>query len=140
MFLKVVLSMLSINQVSIGEGRFKLEATITKTQDGINIYLGGGEKTHIGTVVLCQPRESLKQDGSRSVTTSILNIVGHKDDDIAKPIAEKLCLNLNERIVISAGVHIEKATEAEIQKLLEMGKRLTEKIIESIEREGNDNA
>lgn len=132
--------MLNVNHVSIGEGRFKLEAIITNTQEGVNIYLGGGEKTHIGTVVLCQPRESLKQDGSRSVTTSVLNILGHKDDDIAKPIAEILCRCLNEKIVVSAGVHIENATAAEIQALLELGNRLAENIIESIEREGQENA
>ena len=102
---------------------------MTKTQDGVNIYIGGGEKSHIGTIVVSQPRCSLKGDGSISCTTSVYNLVGHKDDGIAIPLAEELCRKINQVVVVSAGVHVENAASKDIEKLIKNGEELTAKLL-----------
>ncbi|AYO32021.1 hypothetical protein D2962_16725 [Biomaibacter acetigenes] len=112
-----------------GEGKFYLEAVITVTQEGINIYLGGGEKPHIGSVAVSQPRPSLKGDGSISCTTSVLNLLGHKDDGLAVPLAEKLCKKLKQTVVVTAGVHIDNATMDDIQRFKDNCKILCENIV-----------
>lgn len=111
-----------------GEGKFSLEAVVTVTKEGINVYLGGGEKPHIGTVALSQPRPSLKGDGSVSCTTSVLNLLGHKDDGLAVPLAEELCKTLKQTIVVTAGVHIENATIEDIKKIDDYCKLLCQNI------------
>lgn len=124
--------MAAIHRACAGEGKYSLEAVVVQCEDGLSIYLGGGEKPHVGTVVLSQPRRSLTKDGSLSYTTSVLNILGHMDDSLARPMAEKLCSLLNCNVVVTAGVHIDNATPEEISKLLEMAKKLTDKILDIV--------
>lgn len=102
---------------TINEGKYSLEAVVVITGDGINIYLGGGEKPHLGTVVISQPRPSLKGDGTISCTTSVFNFMHHKDDGLAVPLAELICKSMNTPVVVTAGVHIDSATGDDIDKL-----------------------
>ncbi|MDN5302141.1 MAG: hypothetical protein PWQ60_1655 [Thermoanaerobacteraceae bacterium] len=111
-----------------GEGKFSLEAVVTVTQEGVNIYLGGGERPHIGSVAVSQPRSSLKGDGGISCTTSVLNLLGHKDDCLAVPMAEELCRRLKQTVVVTAGVHIDNATAEDIQRFKDYCKILCENI------------
>jgi hypothetical protein len=99
-----------------GEGALRLEAVAVQCDDGVSVYLGGGSQSHIGAVVLCQPRPSLKQDGSLSATASVMNILGHKDDGLAQPLARALCLASGRTVAVTAGVHIDGATTEDIGK------------------------
>ncbi len=124
--------MYSTFHVTIGEGALSLKSTIIKTQDGINIYIGGGKKTHIGTTVISQPRSSLTGDGSTSCTTSVINVIGHKDDKIAIPVAEEICKHFKETTVVTAGIHIDKATLEVIDILKWHGTQIIPLIIEKL--------
>ena len=90
---------------------------VVQTISGLNIYLGGGEEPHIGTVAVSIPRPSLTGDGSTSCTTSVFNLISHKDDVLAIPLAEELSRQLNQVVVVTAGMHIEKATTEEITRI-----------------------
>ena len=111
---------IKLNQVfceCVNDGKYTIESVIVKTISGVNIYLGGGEESHIGTVVISIPRPSLTGDGSISCTTSLFNLISHKDDILAVPLAEELAKQLNQVVVVSAGVHIERATSEEITRI-----------------------
>jgi len=112
------------------EARFMMKAVISFTSGGINIYLGGGESPHIGTVVISQPRPSLRESGVTSCTTSVFNLLGHKDDEIAIPMAEKICKNTNRVVVVTAGIHIDHATTEDIDRLKMASSELTQKILQ----------
>lgn len=71
----------------IKDGKYSLQAVITKTNGGLSVYLGGGDEPHIGTVAISQPRLSQKGDGSISCTTSVINLLHHKDDTLAVPLS-----------------------------------------------------
>lgn len=114
------------------DGKYSLEAVITQTRDGLNIYLGGGEEPHIGSVVISQPRPSLTGDGRVSCTTSVYNFIGHKDDGVGVLLAEDLCRSLNQVIVVTAGVHIEKAREEDLRRFRENLDKLTGQILQAI--------
>jgi len=116
-----------------GSGKHVIEAVVTRTCEGINIYIGGGEKSHIGAIVVSQPRYSLKGDGTISCTTSVFNIVGHKDDIIAIPLAEKLCKKTGQVVVVCAGFHVDNATLEDIKKLEKNGEELTEKLLKKFD-------
>jgi len=117
--------MLKVHQVTAGQGRYKMEAIATQSEEGLNVYLGGGEKPHIGTIVLCQPRPSIKLDGSLSQTTSVINLLGHKDDGVGVPMAQSLCLALRTPVVVTAGVHISDAKAEEITAMQKVAEELT---------------
>jgi hypothetical protein len=103
--------------VDVADGRHSLQAVVNTTLDGLNIYLGGGESPHIGTVAISQPRPSLRGDGTISCTTSVFNLLAHKDDSLAIPLAEILCKKLNQVVVVTAGVHIDKADDGDIARV-----------------------
>lgn len=120
-----------INQVyeTYEDGIYSLRVLIMNTNDGILLYVEGGEKPHLGTVVISQPRPSLKGDNNMSCTTSILNRLSHKDDLIIVPLAEAVCLKMNSFVVASGGVHISNAKEFQIKRLIKNMKALTETIL-----------
>ncbi|MCR4430891.1 MAG: proteasome assembly chaperone 4 family protein [Tepidanaerobacteraceae bacterium] len=117
-----------------GKAKFCLQAVVARSEDGINVYVGGGEKPHIGTVVLSQPRPSLKGDGSISCTTSVINIPGHMDDIVAVPMAEEICKRMNCAVVVTCGIHVDDAAKEEIDELIRNGRELTRIIAKSLEK------
>lgn len=116
----------------VSDGRHSLRAVAVLTGQGVNIFLGGGELPHIGTVVISQPRHSLKGNGVISCTTSVFNIVGHKDDILAVPLAEIFCKKLNQVIVVTAGVHIENAAEQDIARINGNIATLADRLMEAV--------
>lgn len=121
--------------VSAGEGKFRLWATAVSTDgEGINVTVGGGEVPHIGAVAVAVPRPSLKDPSQVSASTSVYLLVGHKDDALAKPLAERMARALNQPVVVAAGVHIGApdtfiASPEEIEKVMRTNDALGEKLI-----------
>ena len=59
--------------------------------EDLSVLLYGGDKPHVGCTVLTVPRPSLRGDGSVSCTSSVINLTGHKDEQICRYAAEALC-------------------------------------------------
>ncbi|MBQ7795750.1 MAG: hypothetical protein IJ374_04220, partial [Lachnospiraceae bacterium] len=72
-----------------------LEIKATRVGDDILAWICGGDKPHIGCTVQAIPRPSLSGDGSVSVTSSVINVTGHKDEDLCRKVAETLCKKYN---------------------------------------------
>lgn len=107
------------------------ETTIKKEVAGISIeivekwigedlviMLSGGDKPHIGCVVQAVPRPSLRKDGTLSVTSSVINLTGHKDEFLCRKLAEKRCKEIGKVVVCTGGVHIDHITKEQIDRLL----------------------
>ena len=62
----------------------------------------------------------------------MFNILGHKDDLIAIPIAEEICKQFKETTVVTAGVHIDNATAQDIEQLKSYGNQITSLIVAAI--------
>jgi hypothetical protein len=118
----------------LSDGKYSLYTVTTVCDDGIQVYVGGGEKTHIGSVAISQPRKSLTGDGSFSCTTSVFNLLGHKDDAVSVTLAEAIATALNCVVVVTAGVHVNAASSADIERLLQNTRRLTEKILTRLKK------
>lgn len=110
-------------KISAGSGKFLMEVSIALSAGGISIYLCGGERPHIGTTVLAEPRKSLSGEGF-SCTSSVLNLCGHKDDVLARDMAEAFCIRFQLPVCVCAGVHIDDATEEELAHLSEVFQQL----------------
>ena len=112
---------------SIGTPPLQLDVFIVEAGTGIQVYLGGGESPHIGSVAISQPRPSLENPNINSCTTSIINLLGHKDDKPAVLFAEGFCKKFNCVTVVSAGIHIVSATSEELQTIMRLSGDLLEK-------------
>ncbi len=100
-----------------GTGRYRVGIIATLTGEGISVLLTGGEKPHVGAVVLSVPRASLTGAGI-GCDSWILPVPGHKDAEAARPAAEMICRATGQTTVVTAGIHIEQATGGELQTLL----------------------
>ena len=87
--------------------------------EDLSVLLYGGDKPHIGCTVLAVPRLSLSGDGSVSCTSSVINLTGHKDEQICRYTAETLCKNYQAAVSCTGGFHVDGITSDQIRELME---------------------
>jgi len=101
-----------------GEGKYKVWLKQEKIGDNLLFVLGGGEKSHIGGVVICEPDKKIQA----------IRLEGHFDDVVLKPIAEAACKKYKMKVVAVGGVHVDNATEEEIDFLVKNCNALAKRI------------
>ena len=121
-------------QAAAGEGRWQVEARAFCTAEGIVVLLTGGERPHVGAVVLSLPRPSRAAPGRLSCTSTVLPLLGHKDDLVARPLAEELAVAYGQPVVVVAGVHVDEASEEDIARLVENCRAVGTTLIRQLER------
>lgn len=95
------------------------------------ITIQGGEKPHIGSVVLAIPRPSLKGD-KVSCTSSVLNVVGHKDEAICRELAESIAKEKNAVVVCTGGFHIDDISETQLSEVMNRSKEILQELVSKI--------
>ncbi len=105
------------------------EAHITRMDRGVVVAIGGGE-SHIGTLILAEPRPSLTGDGSMSATSSVLNRIGHLDEGPLRKNAEMLAARLNQPVVVTGGIHLETIEKDTINEVFNDCKIFFEEILQ----------
>lgn len=125
---------LKIIKSSFGAKRFNIKSIAIVTKEGLIVCVLGGEKPHVGAVAISIPRPSLKDPKKLSSSTSIFTLVGHKEDELVKPIAELLVKELNQTTVVVAGVHVENATEEDIKRLVNNSMKSIDRLIKKLKK------
>mgnify|MGYP007042363288 CR=1 FL=1 len=120
--------------LSVGNGKHRVNLSATYTMDGLTVTIVGGEKPHVGSIAVAVPRPSLEDPSKISATVSVFNLVGHKDDEIARPAAERLAKELRQPIVVVAGTHVQNAKDEDVQKLLRNSMQAVEEFARKIGR------
>ena len=100
--------------ITSGEGKYKVFLEKKKIDDDLIYILGGGERSHIGGVVICEPGKE----------SQVIRLEGHYDDIVLKPIAEAACKKYNKRVAAIGGVHVDNASQEEIDLLVKNCKEL----------------
>ncbi|MFB0562580.1 MAG: hypothetical protein ACETWM_15350 [Candidatus Lokiarchaeia archaeon] len=118
--------------VEDGEGRCHVWAFFFFLGDDLVVGIGGGEKPHVGALAIAEPRPSRDTPNEVSSTSSVITLLGHKDDIVAREAADYLARETNRVVTVTAGIHVENATEKEIGALIENSRRITQKIKEKI--------
>lgn len=110
-----------------------LGTTLTVEAQGlgkdISLLVSGGVP-HIGCCILTLPRPSLLKDRSGSCTSSVLNVLGHKDDVICKLIAEEVCVRTGHRVACVGGFHLDDIRPEEIQMVVDAAHSIASKLVE----------
>jgi len=109
-----------------------LEARIEIVGDDLVVAIGGGERPHVGCVVLAQPHPAKGRDAGWSASSSVLTIPPHKEEPIARGVAEKLAASLGRVTVVTAGVHDDNIDANGIATYLRLAEELAEKLVESL--------
>lgn len=108
-----------MRDITVEFGRIRLKVKSIKVGDDLCVIVSGGDSPHIGCVTFSTPRPSLSNDNEISSTTSVINRIGHKDDEVAKYISEQLSSRLNKHVAVICGIHIDNITEEEIKALMD---------------------
>lgn len=114
---------------SLEKERIKITMQPIEVGEDMYVIITGGNKPHIGCVTLSTPRQSLADKNIISATTSVLNLIGHKDDEVARYVSHKLSSALNKNVAASCGIHIDNAEKREIELIMKITEELTEMII-----------
>lgn len=100
--------------ITSGKGKYKVFLE-KKELDGDLIYiLGGGERSHIGGFVICEPGKK----------PQVIRLEGHYDDVVLLPIAKEACKKYKTKVVAVGGVHVDNASKEEIEILVNNCKEL----------------
>lgn len=102
----------------------KLTVKISRIGEDYEITIQGGEKPHIGCVVLAVPRPSLEENGKRSSTSSVLNVTGHKDEVLCRYLAEQAAAKENAVTVCCGGFHMDHITKEQIKEVKQAVKEI----------------
>jgi gallate decarboxylase subunit D len=120
--------------LEISKGRFKMNGLVHEVGSDILVSIWGGTRPHIGAVGMAIPRLSLINPKKWSATSSIFTFVGHKEDIIVKKMSEKLAARLRRNVVVTAGVHWDNLTPAEIKTIQTLAQRLSDQILKRMEK------
>lgn len=103
---------------SAGTGRHRVWGSALFSAGSVSVNLLGGEAPHVGAVAVAVPCASLARQGRWSATTSVLALVGHKDDELARTMASDLARQLAITAVVVAGVHLRRAQPSDIAAVM----------------------
>ena len=112
--------------VSVASGGRRLEARARRTGSDLVVVVEGGSP-HVGCVVLAVARPSTA-GGGRSVSTSVLTVPPHREEALARPMAEALARRFGGVVVVTAGVHEDGLDREGIDAWLRLGERLTRRL------------
>lgn len=112
-----------------GDSGLEVHMLVTRTPGGVIVQLLGGDKPHVGVTVITHARPSLTGDGSTSCNSIVIPELGHKEDELAKPLAEKIATALNCTVVLVAGIHVENAGLVDIEHIGQTCRNLVEEFL-----------
>lgn len=118
-----------------GAGRHRVEGCAVATGAGVVLTLTGGDRPHVGAVALGIPRPSQRDPARTSASSSVLTITGHRDDELAKPLADLAASRLGQVAVVVVGVHVEGAGAGDIALLAENTRQAAALLLDRLARE-----
>lgn len=112
-----------------GEGRLRVEGLAVVLGGDLCVALWGGTGPHVGAVALAQARPSLADPSRTGSTSSVLTLLGHKDDIVARTAADRLAAALGRTAVVTAGLHVDEATPADLSALTQAAAECVEDLL-----------
>ncbi len=97
-----------------GRGRYEVWMRKHKVGDDLIYVLGGGERPHVGGVVVRRPGEEAE----------VVKLEGHRDHEVLEPIARAACERYGRTVVAVGGIHIDDASKDEIDIIVANCKEL----------------
>ena len=98
----------------LDKGRYRVWVDKHSIGDDIVLLVGGGEKPHIGGIVVCKPNEP----------AYILSLPKHRDVEALQLIASIVSRRYNTTCTAIGGIHIDDATKGEIERILDNCRKL----------------
>lgn len=118
--------------LTLARGRVALRMTCTAMGADLCVALTGGDHEHIGAVALAQPRPSLAPGGARAASTSVLTLLGHKEDDLARDLAAFLAARLGAVVCVACGIHLDAIAAEELAVVQDLAQELADRLLQQL--------
>ncbi len=118
--------------IATDNGQYDIEAHVRFIGGDLLVAIWGGEKPHIGAVAVAQPRPSLDDPKRTSATTSVICMLGHKEDELARSASLKLASALNTHVVVTAGIHWDNIPQEGISQVIRNSESIVQMIMDRI--------
>ncbi len=114
--------------VKSGEGLYLVEAKSAYLGDDIIVSVGGGSAPHIGAVSI-----AVYEPIRDSATVSTVTVHTHRDDAVAAYFAKTISREIKCTVTVSAGIHVDDATETDIKLLWDNSVRCCKELIRHLQ-------
>jgi uncharacterized SAM-binding protein YcdF (DUF218 family) len=105
-----------------------LQATCVQCGTDLVVVVGGGERFHVGAAALGLSVPSLSDPDRLTVSSSVLAVPGHKEDELARDMSRELSRALARSVVVTVGIHEDGLEPAGIEAYRLLFRRLVERI------------
>lgn len=116
-------------ELTQGEGRYQVRLRALETGGrGLVIFITGGDRPHLGGTALA----ALPPQGYNELShcdTWDITLPGHKDKELARKLARKICLAVEEPVSVNVGIHTDQASGEDILLLCRQAEELAERFI-----------
>ncbi len=97
--------------------------------DDLAIALSGGERPHIGAVAVAQPHPGLDDPHRTSATASTIALVGHREDMLARGLANRIAAETGKVVALACGIHYDNLSAEEIDAVTSLAERLADRLL-----------
>ena len=122
-----------MQDLNAGTGPFAVSASVQEIGPDVLIAVRGGTRPHIGSLAVSSPHPDR---ADRCTTLLQFSFPGHRDEVVARRVAERIAPALQRTIAVSAGIHVPDITPAGIEAVLANTDALIEKIITALRGTG----
>lgn len=108
---------------------YQIDLVAVRCGKDLNVAITGGSSPHVGAVALGVDETFMKGREERGASVSVISAFAHRDEAVARAAAKELASALKCNVSVSAGVHIDNASESDIEHLLDNCHRACETLI-----------
>lgn len=119
--------------ITRSHGRITISLQAKRMGPDLSVMLSGGDRPHIGAVAVSQPRPSLKNAAETSASTSVITLLGHKEDQLACDIAAELAVKTKGTVSVACGIHLDDITDKEISTVLELVSQARQELVKLLD-------
>lgn len=105
--------------------------------EDLAIALSGGERPHIGAVAVAQPHPGLDDPDRTSATASTIALVGHREDMLARGLANRIAAATGRVVALACGIHYDDLSAEEIDAVTATAGRLVDRLLLALRREAH---
>lgn len=120
--------------VQVGEAELCVTLEVMATDgNGLACFLHGGTLSHVGGQALAAPSPILHGERLSRCDLWVATVPGHKDSEVAAEVARRLCIAREEPVSVTAGIHVDAATSAQIEVLRENCLKAVDAILDALQ-------
>ena len=105
-----------------------IQANVTNAGKDVVVVVTGGSRPHVGCIVLAQPTGP----GRSGVSCSVMTIPPHKEEAVARPIAEAICKASGQVTLVTAGIHEDSLDAEGVRIYLGLAEKMAAELAERI--------